>query len=142
MTRCHADPVEVVRGDEKPARFVWRSRLYVVRGVLAHWVEADQWWHQPEATRTVAGRAGPGDWGADWEAEPRGGGFGTGPSDTVAGSAWSAGDVFHADPTGELGAEREVWRVEASAGRCAGSGVYDLCLTWPSGVWTLMRTAD
>jgi hypothetical protein len=27
-----------------PSQFVWRGRLYVVRGVLAHWVEVGAWW--------------------------------------------------------------------------------------------------
>ncbi len=45
-----------------------------------------------------------------------------------------------ADPTGS--AEREVWRVEASPGRVAGSGVYDLCFDWAAGGWTLLRTQD
>lgn len=41
------------------------------------------------------------------------------------------------------GADREVWRVEASAGRSAASGVYDLCrhdATERS--WRLLRVAD
>lgn len=39
-------------------------------------------------------------------------------------------------------AEREVWRVEAAAGRCAPLGVYDLCLDAAAGSWTLTRTMD
>jgi hypothetical protein len=38
--------------------------------------------------------------------------------------------------------EREVWRVEASAGRTHGAGVYELCLDWTSGGWSLLRTQD
>ena len=45
-----------------------------------------------------------------------------------------------AEPTGST--EREVWRVEASPGRVAGSGVYDLCFDWAAGGWTLLRTQD
>lgn len=41
--------------------------------------------------------------------------------------------------------ERQVWRVEASAGRCAGVGVYDLGAD-PRGLdtphWRLLRVAD
>ena len=41
--------------------------------------------------------------------------------------------------------ERQVWRVEASAGRCAGVGVYDLGAD-PQGLgtphWRLLRVAD
>ena len=48
--RRYADPVEVTTtttDDEEasaPAAFLWRGRLYLVRGVLAHWVEVDAWW--------------------------------------------------------------------------------------------------
>lgn len=41
------------------------------------------------------------------------------------------------------GADREVWRVEASAGRSAASGVYDLCRHEATGQsWRLLRVAD
>lgn len=54
--------------------------------------------------------------------------------------AWWAEEVT--SPTA-LGQDREIWRVEASAGRQAGSGVYDLCRT-PVGAdpWRLLRVAD
>ena len=41
--------------------------------------------------------------------------------------------------------ERQVWRVEASAGRLAGIGVYDLCADPASHAgsqWRLLRVAD
>lgn len=38
------------------------------------------------------------------------------------------------------GGEREVWRVEASAGRSSGPGVYDLCSSGDA--WRLLRVAD
>lgn len=98
MTRRYDDPVEVRRRDEEPSEFLWRGRLYVVRGVLAHWVETGAWW-QTGATQ---------------------------------GSAALVLD----------GAEREVWRVEASAGRVHGAGVYDLSFDWAAGGWTLLRTLD
>ena len=41
-----------------------------------------------------------------------------------------------------LSAEREMWRVEASAGRAQGSGIYDLCFDWSAGGWTLQGTQD
>ena len=40
------------------------------------------------------------------------------------------------------GGEREVWRVEASAGRTSGTGVYDLCFDWAAGRWSLLRALD
>lgn len=53
MTRTYGEPVEVRRdlvdGEEAPAQFLWRGRLYVVRAVLSHWVETGAWWSAPAA---------------------------------------------------------------------------------------------
>ena len=38
--------------------------------------------------------------------------------------------------------EQEVWRVEASPGRLAGTGVYDLGMDEPVRGWRLLRVAD
>jgi hypothetical protein len=38
--------------------------------------------------------------------------------------------------------EQEVWRVEASSGRLAGTGVYDLGMDGPVRGWRLLRVAD
>jgi hypothetical protein len=38
--------------------------------------------------------------------------------------------------------EQEVWRVEASPGRLAGTGVYDLGMNGPVHGWRLLRVAD
>jgi hypothetical protein len=73
-----------------PATFLRRGRVYLVREVLAHWVEVGPWWRDP---------AGPGS------------------------------------------REREVWRVDAAAGRSATPGVYDLCVDG-AGRWTLARAYD
>lgn len=93
--RRYAEPVDVRRHDAVPQQFVWRGRLYLVRDVLAHWVEAGRWWQ-----RSPAGLDAVDD------------------------------------------GEREFWRVEAAAGRQAGSGVYDLCFDWGAGGWTLARSLD
>ncbi len=45
MSRVYGEPVEVqARDDGRPARFVWRSRLYAVRAILEHWVINREWW--------------------------------------------------------------------------------------------------
>ena len=44
MSRRYADPVDVRKADDAPAEFVWRGRLYSVRAVLGHWMEAGGWW--------------------------------------------------------------------------------------------------
>lgn len=124
MVRRYGEPVEVrpTPGGDRPAGFLWRGRLYVVRDVLGHWQERRAWWASV-AARAVHGE-GPGAEGG------------------------SAGEGARA----ALAQEREVWRVEASRGLVHGSGVYDLCRdvdgagsagSGPHGdAWRLMRVAD
>jgi hypothetical protein len=38
--------------------------------------------------------------------------------------------------------EHEFWRVEAGAGRSAGTGVFDLCFDGAAGTWTVARAHD
>lgn len=121
MVRRYADPVEVKAkqdqgpGDEVPDSFLWRGRLYVVRAVLGHWRERRAWWNE-SAARAVHGEV---------EASPASG---------VTPSRASS-------QTSGWGSEQEVWRVEASAGRRAGTGVYDLCRS-PLSTWSLVCVAD
>jgi len=50
MSRVYGEPVNVqARDDGRPARFVWRGRLYTVRAILEHWVINREWWQDPEA---------------------------------------------------------------------------------------------
>ncbi|HEX6887687.1 MAG TPA: DUF6504 family protein [Candidatus Nanopelagicales bacterium] len=56
MTRTYADPIDVRSiddphdqllgqpGEPRPAQFLWRGRLYLVREVIAHWIESSAWW--------------------------------------------------------------------------------------------------
>lgn len=108
MVRRYDDPVEVrpVAGSGRPGQFLWRGRLYVVRDVLAHWVEVGAWWR------------------------PRG----------------ADGLPLRIDEAG-----RQLWRVEATAGRSApgapgaagaAAGVYDLAYDEAGGSWTLARALD
>ena len=49
MNRVYGEPVNVqARDDGRPARFVWRGRLYTVRAILEHWVINREWWQDPE----------------------------------------------------------------------------------------------
>lgn len=50
MSRRYDDPVEVRRRDDEPAEFLWRERLWVVRAVLARWVETGAWWQAAAPT--------------------------------------------------------------------------------------------
>ena len=42
-----------------PAQFLWRGRLYLVREVLAHWVELGTWWSAPRRPATRPAPPGP-----------------------------------------------------------------------------------
>jgi Family of unknown function (DUF6504) len=117
MSRRYDDPVEVRRRDDEPTEFLWRDRLWVVRAVLARWVETGAWWQA---------------------AVPAGAGI-PGPTGSTDGSSALALD------SAALSVERELWRVEATRGRVHGMGVFDLCFDWsaPAGAgWTLVRALD
>jgi hypothetical protein len=43
VSRVYGDPIEVWTSDGRPARFVWRGRLYTVLRVLDHWVITRDW---------------------------------------------------------------------------------------------------
>lgn len=143
MGRRHADTIEVRRHDDAPEQFLWRDRLYVVREVLAHWVESGRWWSASSASSLLDGEPAP--------AGPTVGAatsLVTAPipaSPRWAQRAWGepAPDVgAAAGPMRLDDGEREVWRVEASAGRAFGTGVYDLSFDWSRGGWRLVRVAD
>lgn len=80
-----------------PALFLWRGRVYSVRSVLGHWRERRAWWLEGATARLL---------GLDPE----------GPPDFDSAAEAAMADVL----------EREIWRVEAGAGRSDTVGVYDL----------------
>jgi len=48
VSMAYGEPVNVqARDDGRPARFVWRGRLYTVRAILEHWVINREWWQDP-----------------------------------------------------------------------------------------------
>lgn len=154
--RRYDDPVEVRRGmvagpggtQEGPEQFLWRGRLWKVCDVMAHWVETGAWWRSRGAgavlgteTEDAAVAASVG----------VGGGAGAG---GVAAMTVSPGPVSGPSVSGDLLAEREVWRVEAARGLAAaravgpdgspsgGRGVFDLTFDWADGSWRLTRCVD
>lgn len=161
MTRLYADPAQVRRHDDAPAQFLWRNRLYLVQGVLAHWIESGRWWHATLARALSSGESGQsGESGESGQSGESGSTLPTAPGGTSSAElvlgpipaspkwaqrAWGepAPDVGVAvGPASVDDGEREYWRVEAAAGRSAGSGVYDLCFDWASGGWTVARVLD
>ncbi len=116
MSRRYDEPIDVRLADRDPAAFLWRGRLFRVLQVLDQWQERRAWWRDPSSAD------GPGD---------------------VPGA--------NADADAGIGSRREererrVWRVEASAGRTAGVGTFDLGAdgAGPDGGprWLLLRAHD
>lgn len=125
--KLRGEAIEVRRrpGAHAPEAFLWGDRLYLVRAVLGHWKEPRPWWTD-RAAQVLRGE--------DVDIVPPG--LTTGPEPAVRRG------------TGCLSAaeDSEVWRVEASAGRVAASGIYDvLQIPDPSGTagtWRLLRVVD
>jgi hypothetical protein len=46
VSRVYGERVDVWLRNGKPARFVWRGRLYTVLRVLEHWMVSREWWRQ------------------------------------------------------------------------------------------------
>ena len=58
MSRTYGEPVNVqAREDGRPARFVWRGRLYTVRAIEEHWVITRERRQDPAASKSEPGRA-------------------------------------------------------------------------------------
>ena len=141
MVRRYEEPIEVRATTEQavpggatgsgavPDAFVWRGRLYVVRQVLDHWKERRPWWRDALDERRVPAAVAT---------------VGSGPDTGTPGPHVGAAGIG-ADVLGDA-RERQVWRVEASAGRMAGTGVYDLGIDPGAGAcsqqWRLLRVAD
>jgi hypothetical protein len=135
MSRRYDDPVEVRRRDDEPAEFLWRDRLWVVRAVLARWVETGAWWQAvvPAGAGIPGTTISPGTVGVP------------GTSGISGATGGTDGSSALALDSAVLNAERELWRVEATRGRVHGLGVFDLCFDWsaPAGTgWTLVRALD
>lgn len=114
--RRYDDPVEVRRGpQESPEQFVWRDRLWLVRQVVAHWVETGQWWRPSGDSSGDPSGAGPGDLLQErevWRVEAARG--------RLAALAAVSGHP-DADP---------------------GFGVFDLSFDWSTGDWRLAGAVD
>lgn len=145
MVRRYEEPIEVRAGagvshglidrvcdidrddrapDRTPSAFLWRGRLYLVRAVIGHWRERRAWWREaldPDEDDSDTRRGVP--------------------------EAGSLEGVGLDCPVQMNCLEQEVWRVEASPGRLAGTGVYDLGMNdlgtdEPVRGWRLLRVAD
>ena len=157
MVRRYEEPIEVraARQAESaagegaapgaPDAFVWRGRLYVVREVLDHWQERRPWWRDALDGSEPAGQGVQGRQGRQGRQAAQGAPGAPDRSVGDSGGVPSAmGARGAAAPPAVLGGarERQVWRVEASAGRTAGTGVYDLGTDPSLQQWRLLRVAD
>jgi Family of unknown function (DUF6504) len=107
----------LVSGEEAPTQFLWRDRLWVVRDIIAHWVETGAWWEQPGVGVLFGG------------ADPSG--------QTTFEQTTKSGPARCADLLGE----KEIWRVEAIRAR-ASAGVFDVSFDWALGQWRLVCCID
>jgi len=108
MSKVYGEPVNVqARDDGRPARFVWRGRLYTVRAILEHWVVNREWWQDPRPDPESA----PPEPGPPEQAEPA--------------------QPEPAQP------ELEFWRVEASPGQGLPAEAYELRRDTAAGTWML-----
>jgi hypothetical protein len=113
MSRVYGEPVNVqTREDGRPARFVWRGRLYAVRSVMEYWVINREWWREADPAAQPAQPPQP--------PQPP--------------------QPAQAPQTAEP--ELRFWRVEASAGQGLPPGVYELRLDVAMDIWTLRRVLD
>lgn len=57
--RSYCESIEVrrglVAGQEAPEQFVWRGTFWVVRDLIAHWIETNAWWEQPDLSADLLG---------------------------------------------------------------------------------------
>lgn len=121
-----------------PVQVLWRGRLYLVREVLAHWVELGTWWTR--ASRPAPSSSDRVPLGESQLGEDRVG-VAAVPAEGPRSVAADVGAV-----------EREVWRVEAASGRTAAVGVFDLVhdvraadprsAVPPAARWRLARALD
>ena len=106
----------LIAGQEVPAQFLWRGKVWKVCEVIAHWVETSAWWEQPGVAALLGVHR------RDRRALCPSGLSGVGP---------------------DLLGEREHWRVEARRGRLVDAGgVFDLAFDWSDGSWRLVRCVD
>jgi hypothetical protein len=112
MVRRYDEVIEVRETSSSgPALFLWRGRVYAVRSILGHWRERRAWWLEG-ATARLLGLEQP---------SPVGDPSVPGPREDPWEEPLSEAEAAVADVL-----EREVWRVEAGAGRSDTVGVYDL----------------
>lgn len=119
------DPLGPTGEPAAPAQFLWRGRLYLVRDVLAHWVELGTWWATPRRASPAAPSSAVLSHAVPSSVVP-------GVPPGAAAPASTAVPVARSVAADVGAVEREVWRVEAAPGRSGAVGVYDLVRDVPA----------
>lgn len=127
--RRYGEGIEVrpglVAGDEGPAQFFWRGRVWLVRSLLSSWITSTPWWRSADAARVLGSE---GDWAARVGGVRDDGDVVSDRSDAVASAV----------PMEEL----QVWRVEAGRGGGYRIGVFDISRSTVTGQWRLETCLD
>ena len=140
---------DALSGSDAPAQFLWRGRLYLVRDVLAHWVELGTWWsirgardprstanHSRGSSRSAGASTHTGSASSPESARPGPARPESARPEPVRPES-ARPEPVRPEPARSVAAdvgavEREVWRVEASSGRSGTCGVYDLVRDVPA----------
>jgi Domain of unknown function (DUF6504) len=137
--RRYGEDIEVrpglVAGDEGPAQFFWRGRVWLVRSLLSSWITSRPWWRSAEAARVLGSE---GDWAGRVGS--------VGGAGALVGGERDHGDVVDNDrsdvvATGSM-EELQVWRVEAGRGGGYRTGVFDISRSTVTGQWRLETCLD
>ena len=147
--RSYNELIEVrrglVSGQEVPAQFIWRDKLWVVRDVISHWIETGVWWERagvsalfgigrsstavdspavlsrPHVSAELSQAGAPGA-RSPADLAPTPGSAEHVQGDTRIPDTWTT-DIWAAEASGtdrwggDLLGEQEFWRIEAARGR-------------------------
>lgn len=112
--RRYDEPVEVRRdGDQGPAMFLWRGRVWKVREVVGRWVETGAWWESARAGAVLG-------------------------TEESGGTAVAVAD----DLLAEQEVWRVVAGRGRPDDQRGNQGVFDLALDWADGRWRLVSCVD
>ena len=105
----------LIAGQEVPAQFLWRGKVWKVCEVISHWVETSAWWEQPGVAALLGVTDG---------------------TTTLCPSGLRVSDLISWASASTGGSRQERGRLVDA------SGVFDLAFDWSDGSWRLVRCID
>ena len=144
-------PLTEAMDDPDAMQFLWRGRLWKVRGVISRWRETGEWWRSGQMRALHGEIPSPGDPDAgradsDGTRAPE---TETRAVETRAAETRAAGTRATETRAAEIGgveadllAEQNVWRVLATSGLYGADGVYELAQSAADGRWRLRAVVD